>query len=184
MAKNGFIAVDPQVKSELLINYFYSVFHINNSIIPPSFSPAAMPELHIYINFFTTALFQLLSQLDPKSAEGQMDFPFLFSNTACSIAASLAHLFSISYANSPLSPSWLTASITSIFMIGDPSNNANYRLISLTSSVCKVMEWIIKDGLCKTILVVAEFHLINMTLSQHILQPPIFSNRLTTGQFS
>ena len=44
---------------------------------------------------------------------------------------------------------WKDATITSIFKKGDNSNPGNYRPVSLTSIVCKVMESIIRDKIMK-----------------------------------
>ena len=41
---------------------------------------------------------------------------------------------------------WRTANVAPIFKKGDRNNPANYRPVSLTSQVCKVLESIIREG--------------------------------------
>ena len=63
------------------------------------------------------------------------------------IAKPLSMLFSISMASGVLPSIWKKAIIIPIFKKGDKSNSANYRPISLTSIICKIMESIIKDNI-------------------------------------
>ena len=60
---------------------------------------------------------------------------------------------------------WREANITALFKKGSKSANQNYRLVSLTSVICKQMESIIKDEIIKPLNI---FKLINE--SQHGLQ--------------
>ena len=94
-----------------------------------------------------------MRKLNPKSAGGPDGFhPIFLKNCNESLSQPLAYLFSLSYAHSFLPPSWRHAYITPIFKKGDPSCATNYRPISLTSTACKLMESIIKDILCSSLL--------------------------------
>ena len=59
-------------------------------------------------------------------------------------------------------PDWRDASITAIFKKGNRSEPGNYRPVSLTSIICKIMESIIKDKLVEHL---QNFNLLND--SQH-----------------
>ena len=63
------------------------------------------------------------------------------------IAKPLALLFNISLTSGVLPSAWKKAIIIPIFKKGDKSSSANYRPISLTSIICKIMESIIKDSI-------------------------------------
>jgi len=54
-------------------------------------------------------------------------------------------LFETSYKLGQLPADWKIGNITAIFKKGNKSDPSNYRPISLTSTVCKVMESIIRD---------------------------------------
>ena len=53
--------------------------------------------------------------------------------------------FETSYNLGQLPADWKIGNITAIFKQGNKSDPSNYRPISLTSTICKVMETIIRD---------------------------------------
>ena len=57
---------------------------------------------------------------------------------------------------------WKKANVTAIFKKGDKSSSSNYRPVSLTSQVCKVLESIVTDNILEH---VKEYKLIKE--SQH-----------------
>ena len=61
------------------------------------------------------------------------------------IATPLKILFETSYNLGQLPAEWKIGNITAIFKKGNKSDPSNYRPISLTSTICKVMESIIRD---------------------------------------
>ncbi len=65
--------------------------------------------------------------------------------TLCSdhIAPLITHLFQQSYSTGKLPPDWSNAFVTSIFKKWDKSDSGNYRPISLTCILCKVMEHVV-----------------------------------------
>src|SRR5579872_358828 len=56
-------------------------------------------------------------------------------------------LFNISFNSGELPKDWKKSVVVPIFKKGNKSDKNNYRPISLTSIICKVMEGIIKDDL-------------------------------------
>ena len=141
----------PIVQPELLNEYFFSIFQTDNSIIPPG--PQQLPILSIDPVFTITKVKTLMRKLDPKSAEASDGFPPIFlKNCEHSLSSPLAHLFSLFYTYSYLPPSWRLANIIPIFKKVDPACVSNYRPISLTSTTCKLMEFIIKDIMCSSLL--------------------------------
>jgi hypothetical protein len=69
-----------------------------------------------------------------------------------SLAKPLSLLFNLSYCSGSLPQLWLCANVTFLFKKGDKLNPSNYRPVSLTSVVCKVMESIIRDTIMQHLL--------------------------------
>ena len=103
-------------------------------------------ESHFYLFFSQQAVFNALSKLKTNSAGGPDGIPPSFLKNALShISAPLAFLFQLMFDSTFVPNIWLKAHVTPIFKKGDSSSTSNYRPISLTCSLCKVMETIIKD---------------------------------------
>jgi len=73
-------------------------------------------------------------------------------NVAGLLAVPLSLLFRTSYELSTLPTIWKSAIVTRIFKKGSPSSASNYRPISFTCIICKLMEIIIKDRLIAYLL--------------------------------
>ena len=61
-------------------------------------------------------------------------------------------LFNTSYNLNQLPSDWKTGYVTAIFKKGNKCDPSNYRPISLTSIICKIMESIIRDHIMKFFL--------------------------------
>ncbi|CAL4076678.1 unnamed protein product, partial [Meganyctiphanes norvegica] len=62
-----------------------------------------------------------------------------------SICEPLCNIFRDSMQSGETPEDWRRANVTPIFKKGDRNDPANYRPVSLTSQVCKVMESIVKE---------------------------------------
>ena len=81
-------------------------------------------------------------------SSGPDDIPSVFwVNLASSLATPISIIFTSSYQFATLPQEWREATVFPLFKKGDPSSVSNYRPISLTCTLCKVMESIIKDSL-------------------------------------
>jgi hypothetical protein len=60
----------------------------------------------------------------------------------------LAKLFNYSLKSGKLPQDWKNANISPLFKKGSKTDSKNYRPISLTSVVCKILESLIKDNIC------------------------------------
>jgi len=93
---------------------------------------------------------KLLKNLSPHKACGPDKIkPIIVKSLATEIAPILQVIFQKSLEEGSLPSQWKTAFVAPIFKKGDRSNPANYRPISLTCVLCKVMEHIISSSIVK-----------------------------------
>ena len=102
------------------------------------------------INVTEEMVLQKLTKLDVTKSPGPDEIhPRILKEVAPSIAPALANLFNNTLKTRDVPDDWRTALITAIFKKGDKSEPGNYRPISLTSIICKVLESIIYDHIVK-----------------------------------
>ena len=99
-----------------------------------------MPDIHFDLN----GIVKLLLNLKPDKAAGPDQLkPLVLKHLGSIIGPAIQLIFRKSYLSGQLPSEWKTASVTPLFKKGDKSDPANYRPISLTCILCKVMEHII-----------------------------------------
>ena len=144
---------DPTHRAELLNSTFKNYFTLDNNIIPPlaPFSTSSQNLSNIYFNPFSVE--RAIKNLKIKSAGGPDGIPPVFLKMCSTeLCPALSRLFELSFELNYVPPQWLTANITPLFKKGKRTNPKNYRPIALTSSLCKLMESIIKDQLLQYFL--------------------------------
>jgi len=93
------------------------------------------------INFQTPGIYKLLSELNVKKAAGPDELSARYlKELADIIAPCLEIVFTKSYENGETPADWRNANICPIFKKGERYNPANYRPVSLTSIISKLME--------------------------------------------
>ena len=101
-----------------------------------------------YIDFSTTRISQLLNDINVNKACGPDNIPgIVLKHCASSISAPLSRLFYSIYNNGIVPNEWKKANVFPIHKKGDKGDVMNYRPISLTCIVAKLMERIIQDEL-------------------------------------
>ena len=86
-----------------------------------------------------------LSKLDVNKGPGPDGIPpRILRILADFLAAPLAYIFNLSLSTGEVPSDWKRAVICPIFKKGDKEDASNYRPISLTCSICKVMEKFVK----------------------------------------
>ena len=80
-----------------------------------------------------------------KSSGPDNIHPHLLKETADSLGVPLSMIFQESLRLGETPADWRSANVTPIFKKGDRTDPANYRPVSLTSQICKVMESIVRD---------------------------------------
>ena len=93
-------------------------------------------------------MFDKLTQLNPNKAPGPEGWPlFCLKECAQELSSPLSFLYNKSLECSVLPKHWKEALITPVHKKGDRSNASNYRPISLTLPICRILESIIKDNI-------------------------------------
>ena len=141
----GTIVKDALIAEEMC-RYFQSVFipptnnanFLNQSYNDDSFAP-----------FFTEDdIVKHLAQLDANSSPGPDNIhPCLLKNCASSLSKPLFLIFSISLRSGVFPSLWKEANVTPIHKGGTASSAANYRPISILSSIAKIFEKIVSEFL-------------------------------------
>jgi hypothetical protein len=100
------------------------------------------------VNFSDLAVFKVISNLNWKSAQGPDRLPpFLFKSLVQVLCTPISLLFSLIFQTGSIPDMWKTAIVTPIFKKGPSSHPGNYRPISLTCSLGKIYEAVVKTEL-------------------------------------
>ena len=105
------------------------------------------------VNFAEELIKKKISGLRKGSAPGPDGItPTLLQETCDVIAEPLAIIFAKSLAEGVVPEDWRCANVTPIYKKGPKSSVGNYRPVSLTSIICKLMESLIKDAVMEHLL--------------------------------
>lgn len=141
---------DDKMKANILNDFFCSVFTKENLDNLPHLEPrldSDIPKLENIV-FSRDDVLKKLKNLDPSKSCGPDGLhPRLLKELAEELADPIAELFTISFAEGKLPHQWKDANVTPLFKKGDKSEAGNYRPVSLTSILCKIMEAIVRDSI-------------------------------------
>ena len=134
-------------KAQALNTYFASIFTTEDTSTlkkAKSDLPAQSTVEVGDITFTKDEVLEVLYSIDPDKSCGPDNVPGrLLKEAAPWITEPLAHLFNLSMSTGSLPQDWTRANITPIFKKGDKHSPCNYRPVSLTSLISKVMERLI-----------------------------------------
>ncbi len=132
--------------AQLLNNYFVSVFTpVTNDFNSPKFLKTITKPKYMYI-VTAASVIEQLKKLEKNKAPGTDGIKNEFlANMKTELATILAKLFQYSLYYSALPTDWLQANIIPLYKSGNKDQKENFRPVSLTSNVCKLMERIIYD---------------------------------------
>ena len=135
-------------KAETLNSFFKSVFNVENDgdlPDPPSYEyDNTLEDFEITVS----QVKKLLLNLKPGKAPGPDGItPLLLSSAAESLALPVTMLFRQSLYEGSLPNEWKLAKVTPIFKKGSKQMANNYRPVSLTCVLCKVLEKIVREKL-------------------------------------
>ena len=172
---DGELTASDTEKCEVLNDFFSSVFTTEDQDNIPDFIydgniPNALSSCDVCEKDFEN----ILHNLNPNKSPGPDNFhPRFLKLVSKSIAKPVYLLFNLTLFEGKLPNDFKLAEVRPIFKKGDKTQAGNYRPVSLTSILCKVMETVVKNHLYK--------HLIeNDLLSKH--QFGFVSGRSTVTQ--
>jgi hypothetical protein len=166
----GNIVIEDIEICNVLNQYFSSVFTKENSNCSDEDFPVLQDlftgnpnDVLQNVDITVEAVWNKLKKLSANKApgvDGMMSRVLL--ETADAIAKPLSMIFKASLTGNVVPKDWRRANVVAVYKKGPRDCPGNYRPISLTSQVCKVMESILKDEIVKHL---EKFKLINS--SQH-----------------
>ncbi|KAL7072779.1 hypothetical protein ACQ4LE_008255 [Meloidogyne hapla] len=142
---DGNYIYDDQLKSELFAKSFF--FEENSGfIIPESLDPT--PKSIYDTEIDSSRLLNTLTSLPNKEglSPDYISYRFL-KNCSVSTVTYISEIFRISLDSGQLPNIWKESIIIPLFKKGDRSLVANYRPISITCSLCRIMERILFNGI-------------------------------------
>ena len=135
--------------AEVLNEYFSSVFTTEDiSSLPVPFTKfEGNTSEHLGQLFVTPEMIakKIKKMKDNKSPGVDGIPPKLLKKIVEQISTPLANLFNLSLEEGIVSSEWKEANITPLFKKGSRNKPENYRPVSLTSVVCKLLETLIRD---------------------------------------
>lgn len=150
--------------ANVLNDYFTSVFTCEDDLGLNALAPPLNSEKALNIFKITTGMVRnILGKINANKTPGPDKIaPRILKESMDQLSKPLATLFNHTLTSGKVPKVWKLANVTPIQKKGDKSLPQNYRPISLTSVVCKVMETILRD---KMVNFLEENNLIND--SQH-----------------
>jgi len=131
-------------KAELLNQYFGSVCTKDDGQLPCLKQIVPKDAKLSSVDFSINAVLRVLKKLKTKSAPGPDKLPsVLYKNLSYSLAEPLSLLFASCQSVGKIPDEWRSAIVTPLYKGGISSAASNYRPVSLTCVVCKIMERII-----------------------------------------
>ena len=109
----------------------------------------------IDFHFYPDQISNILKDIDTNKSPGPDGITGTVLKKCSSLSYPLSILFNISFASGQLPQDWKLANVVPVHKKGDKADIENYRPISLTSLVMKVMEKIVRDELyskCKDLI--------------------------------
>ena len=143
---DGSLTTDDAEAATILNDYFCSVYTRENMSDFPSFT---LQHLDSHLSSITVTydeVFYQLSKLQSNKSEGpDQCHPFILKSISEGIVIPLTCLFNKSLEEGVLPNSWKEATVIALHKKGSKHQASNYRPVSLTSVVGKMLEAIVKD---------------------------------------
>jgi hypothetical protein len=140
---------DNQEKANILCDYFSSVFNKKSEITEVNILDKDVQQLN-QIEIGEEDIIKRLNKLNVYKSPGpDLLHPRVLKEVRNEIAYPLKLIFECSLKTTSLPNDWKSGNITPIYKKGKKCNVSNYRPVSITSIVCKVLESIIRDSVIK-----------------------------------
>ncbi len=143
---NGKVATTDLQKAEVLADFYSSVFTQEPNTQLPEFPMKEIGEIFPSQPITKDEVTKKLKNLKVNKSPGPDSMhPRVLQETAEELSVPLTIIFNHSLRLGRVPTKWKEALITAIFKKGSKSLPGNYRPVSLTAMVCKVMESILRD---------------------------------------
>ena len=144
----GNVILDNGVNVELLNEYFASIFTKENLVDIPMFNKASYKNALNTVDFTEETVYDKLCKLKANKSPGVDGiYPVVPKILANVISKPLSHIFNQSLLYNIVPHDWKLANVTPLFKKGPKNKVSSYRPVSLTSHVCKIIEYILKDNI-------------------------------------
>ncbi len=143
------MAVSDNEKAEILSDVYVNTF-TDTCDAPPNTVQLGLqfPMTDSYIEI--SEILKYLKELKTTTSPGPDNIhPRILRELAEELCGPLTKLFNLSLHNAEIPCDWRTAIVTPIFKKKDRSDPTNYRPVSLTPVLCKVLEKCIRDKIVK-----------------------------------
>ena len=147
--ENGAIKTDDESMVDILNSFFSSVFTREDLSDPPQPRASFEGEVPLTsIHITPEKVTEKLGKLRPGSAPGSDKiYPRILNTLKEELSIPLAIIFNKSLTEGVVPIDWKVANVTPIFKKGSKTEPGNYRPVSLTSVVCRVMESLLRDSI-------------------------------------
>ena len=148
LKKNGVVVTDPKEQAEILNGQYASVFtnDINDIEEATEYSQTRLED----VEFTEEKICNAIDRLNDQSASGPDGIPArVIKEMKDEITKPLLLLFRKSMDDGEIPDEWRDAEVTPIFKKGTKADPANYRPVSLTVIIGKLMERIVKDEITR-----------------------------------
>ena len=143
---DGTIASTDKEKAQVLNDFFQSVFTEEPDGELPKAPQFTFNSPLTNIDFKTEDIRKLLTKLKSGKAAGADGIPtILLTETAEALALPISIIFRKSLDEGRVPSMWKQAKVTAIFKKGNRTSANNYRPVSLTCLLCKLMETLIRN---------------------------------------
>ena len=149
---DGGVAVSDKDKADVLNSFFSSVFTQENMHNIPHLEEGSRSENTFLMDILITpqAVAEKLKELDINKAQGPDKIPpRVLKELSQQLSVPLSILFNKSIELGILPLEWKQAEVVGIFKKGTRSDPGNYRPVSLTCVLCKVLECFIRDAIVR-----------------------------------
>ena len=143
------MVTDSREQANILNRWYCSVFtREDTGHIPEAVDVYEGSDILEEVDITRDKVKKKLLNLKPKSAPGPDKIsPAVLHSMADVLCVPLASIFNKCQAEGVVPEDWKLANVTPIFKKGSKSAPGNYRPVSLTCIICKVMESLIKDAI-------------------------------------
>lgn len=135
-------------KAQVLNEYFASVFTKEDLSSSPKIPPRRVSSQMTPLKFTEEEVLKVLSNINPNKSPGPDEIhPKLVYELRNELAQPLTTLFNGSVISGKYPSDWREATVVPLHKKGSKADPGNYRPVSLTSVICKLLEKLIKNSM-------------------------------------